>query len=164
MQTTEAKESALATVDVSPETLSRRLTDVPATGRVVIVNLLRYRTQTRLGDETLSGREAYARYERGVMPLLVQEGGRPLWRGVPRAMLIGPEHERWDEMVLIEYRSRAGFEGMMAHPAYVEIVPLRSAVLADSRLIAVASPQRIPRVAWLLIKLGRHVRRLLRRT
>ena len=49
MQTTEAKESALATVDVSPETLSRRLTDVPATGRVVIVNLLRYRTQTRLG-------------------------------------------------------------------------------------------------------------------
>ena len=107
---------------------------------VVMINLLRFRDVAEypagFDAEPCSGREAYLRYGMHVLPMLTAVGGRILWRGEARLTVIGPEAERWDEAILVEYPSRKAFLTMVTNPEYVHIGNHRTAALADSRLIA----------------------------
>lgn len=110
---------------------------------VVMVNLLRFREEAddRDAPTPRSGRAAYAEYSRHVMPLLAAVGGKPLWMGRAHAALIAPEGEAWDEVLLVQYPSRAAFLQMIRSAEYRAIVHHRTAALADSRLIATVAAQ-----------------------
>jgi uncharacterized protein (DUF1330 family) len=107
---------------------------------VVMINLLRYREQASYPEgfdaEPCSGREAYQRYGAVATQRIASVGGRLVWLGSAQHTLIGPEAERWDDAVLVEYPSRKAFLSMVSQPEYQAAVPHRSAALEDSRLIA----------------------------
>lgn len=109
---------------------------------VVMVNLLRFRERADYGaaaagggGEEVSGRKAYDRYSKGVLPILWEVGGQVLWMGMVRGALIIPDGEQWDEVLLAFYPSRAAFMRMVRSAPYQAILHHRTAALLDSRLI-----------------------------
>lgn len=104
---------------------------------IVMLNLLRFRDVADYGDGSaeVSGKRAYGRYSRGVLPLLFEVGGYPLWMGRARAGVIVPDGESWDEALLVYYPSRHAFMRMVRAEAYQRVMVHRTAGLADSRLI-----------------------------
>jgi len=132
---------------------------VPDGQAIVMINLLRYRDSASLQGETLTGRQCYEKYEQAVLPLLIQIGGRVVWRGKPRFVVIGPPDERWDDAILVRYPSRSAFGSMVNSPEYRAIMPFRTAALEDSRLIATTAPQSIGQLAWWLFRLTSQFRR-----
>ena len=147
------------TIDAAPAVLAAFARAVPDGVPVVMVNLLRYRAQTNVAGSEVSGRQAYERYATAVAPIIMAVGGRPLWSGRARFVLIGPAQERWDEVILVAYPRRSAFERMLRSPEYRAAAGLRTAALEDSRLIAVTTPRRISRVGWSLAKLSASFRR-----
>ena len=109
---------------------------------IVMVNLLRFNVEAQYpagdplaGNGVISGKKAYQRYSKAVLPLLWETGGQILWLGKARTTFIAPEGERWDEVALAWYPSRGAFVRMINSPAYRAIVGHRTAALADSRLV-----------------------------
>lgn len=98
------------------------------TGPVQMLNLLRY-----AGDE---GRASYATYADKVVPFLQRVGARLVLRLDAHHVVIGPDDEEWDEVLVVEYPSVRAFLEMALDPAYQEIAEYRTAGLADSRLVA----------------------------
>ena len=147
------------TIDAAPSAFAAFTRAVPDGVPVVMVNLLRFREQTLVAGREVSGRQAYERYATAVGPIIMAVGGRPLWSGRARFVLIGPAQERWDEVILVAYPRRSAFERMLRSPEYRARAGLRTAALEDSRLIAVTTPRRMSRVAWSLYKLSTRFRR-----
>jgi uncharacterized protein (DUF1330 family) len=111
-----------------------------------------------VNGEDITGRQAYQRYAKALEPIIMRVGGRPIWRGQARFVLIGPPDERWDEVILVAYPSRNAFQQMLATSGYKACAGLRTAALEDSRLIAATAPQTIGRVAWSLYRLTTKLR------
>jgi uncharacterized protein (DUF1330 family) len=105
-----------------------------------MINLLRYREMAdypaEFPAEPCSGREAYQRYAAVAVEQVVAVGGKVLWAGNVTACVISPDSEEWDDVVLVQYPSRAAFLQMLSDAKYQAVVPHRAAALADSRLIA----------------------------
>jgi uncharacterized protein (DUF1330 family) len=119
---------------------------------IVMVNLLRFRALADYAssgqrDEGGTGKQAYGRYSKAVMPLLWEVGGQPLWMGKGRASVIAPDGEAWDEVLLVYYPSRAAFMRMVRSPAYQATMHHRTAALSDARLFETRAV-RLPR--WVL--------------
>jgi uncharacterized protein (DUF1330 family) len=127
----------------------------PDDGPIVMLNLLKFRDRADYGQGG-TGREAYKRYSKAVMPLLWEVGGQPLWMGDARASVIAPDDESWDEVLLVHYPSRAAFLRMVKSAPYQAILHHRTAALADSRLIETRA-SRLPR---LLLGAARRLLRL----
>lgn len=137
-----------------PQTLRALVQEVPARGPLAMLNLLRFREQAAYpagGDGPVSGREAYARYSRLTLPHLRRAGARVIFRGRAALAFIAPAGERWDEMFLVRYPNRAAFERMIADRDYLAGTVHREAALADSRLIVLAEPRSLGRLAWWLL-------------
>lgn len=102
-----------------------------------MLNLIRLHDQARYTDgRSVSGREAYAAYGRTSAPIFQRVGGDIVWRGAPRAVLIGPQAELWDISFIARYPSASAFLEMVTDPVYqTEAVPHRQAAVMDSRLI-----------------------------
>ena len=122
-------------VDPTPEQL-QRLAASTDDGPIVMLNLLRFKQQADgpFEGENISGREAYERYAEAVAPCLERVGGRIVFAIECAETVIGPDGE-WDLCAGAEYPSRAAFLEMTADPAFGEAHPLRTAALAESRLI-----------------------------
>jgi uncharacterized protein (DUF1330 family) len=129
----------MPSIEPSPEQLTRLLAEADE-GAIVMINLLRFRDSAQypagFAAEPCSGREAYQRYGMHVLPMLHGVGGKILWSGAAKMVVIGPSEESWHEAVLVQYPSRAAFISMVTSEAYQKIVDHRTAALADSRLIA----------------------------
>jgi len=122
------------TLTPAPEQL-RRLAAAPDAGPVVMLNLLRYRDQASDGSGR-TGKEAYLDYGALVAPMVEARGGSFVVYAVAEQTVIGPAEEEWDEMVLVQYPSRAAFLDMITSDEYLAAHAHREAGLADSRLIA----------------------------
>jgi uncharacterized protein (DUF1330 family) len=133
----------MGTVEPSAERLQEFLEGSEGDAPVVMVNLLRYRERAHYPDgfaaEPCSGREAYGRYGAVAVQRIASVGGRLLYMGSVQATVIGPDAERWDDVVLVEYPSRRKFIEMVSQPEYQAAAPHRTAALADSRLIATST-------------------------
>jgi uncharacterized protein (DUF1330 family) len=112
------------------------------TGRVVMLNLLRYRALAdysatpQLAPATpVTGEAAYRLYMEHTMPYLEQSGGRVLFFGRGGAFLVGPEGERWDAAMLVEQASTAAFLAFASNAEYLAGIGHRTAALEDSRLL-----------------------------
>lgn len=114
------------------------------TGKVVMLNLLRFRavadysaTPELAPMQPISGHSAYQRYMAHTLPFLESSGGKLLFYGRGGAFLIGPEHERWDAVMLVEQSSTESFMAFAANPAYLAGIGHRTAALEDSRLLPI---------------------------
>ena len=136
----------MPSIEPSPEQLARLVVGDDDGKPIVMINLLRFRDEAKYppGFEAppCSGREAYQRYGMHVLPMLHGVGGKILWQGAAKMVVIGPEGESWDEAVLVEYPSRAAFVQMVTSAEYQKIVDHRSAALSDSRLIKTSTVLR----------------------
>ena len=105
---------------------------------VFMLNLLRFAEQARPVDGIdgpLSGLEMYERYAAETAPHLARVGGEILWAGACTPAVIGPIDGEWDIVAVVRYPSRAAFLEMIGDADYLAISRLRTASLADSRLI-----------------------------
>ncbi len=83
----------------------------------------------------LTGREAYAIYKAGFQALVGSSGAAMVWEGPLECVVTGPADE-WDEAFVMGYPGSAAFMAMVKNEDYIrDIVPHRTAALADSRLI-----------------------------
>ena len=107
---------------------------------VYMLNLLRFkeRADGPLESEGISGAEAYARYAAATQPHLDRVGGELLWAGACDSALIGPTDGEWDVAAVVRYPSRSAFLEMVGDPDYLETSRIRTAALADSRLLPCA--------------------------
>jgi uncharacterized protein (DUF1330 family) len=101
-------------------------------GRIVMVNLLKFRERARYRDGRdahLTGREAYERYAVEVGKLVRACGGRVVYVGDVTFLSLGRVDELWDEVALAEYPSRAAFLRMSSSPEWRTIAEHREAGL-----------------------------------
>lgn len=83
----------------------------------------------------LTGREAYEIYKIGFKRLVANDGAAMIWEAPLECMVTGPAGE-WDEAFIMGYPNSGAFMAMVKNEEYIrEIVPHRTAALADSRLI-----------------------------
>jgi hypothetical protein len=114
----------------------------PPAGRVVMLNLLRFRTIADYAASPelappapISGREAYGKYMAHTLPYLEASGGELLFFGRGGPFLIGPADERWDAAMLVSQASAATFLAFASNRGYLAGVGHRTAALEDSRLL-----------------------------
>ena len=126
------------------------------------INLLAYKEWAEYPEgtvtEKLTGQQAYERYSELAIPCINKVGGVPMWRGSFGLVLIGPEDERWDEIVILQYPMRSAFERMLADPEYQAIVFHRTAGVKDSRLFGATSPESIGPMKWKIFNLSQKLR------
>ena len=89
--------------------------------------------------KAISGREAYREYGRSIAPHLARLNSRQVWAGTPQVMVTGPQTEAWDLVFIVEYPGSQAFIDMVRDPDYrTNVVPHRTAAVADSRLLRLA--------------------------
>lgn len=109
---------------------------LPDEGPIQMLNLVRFRDKAAYPDgREATGAEAYAAYGRESGPIFRGLGGRIIWSGDFRLILIGPGQERWDACFIAEYPSADAFVSMVKNPDYQKAVIHRQAAVEDSRLI-----------------------------
>lgn len=111
-------------------------------GSVTMLNLLLFRKiadytnleELRPADQ-ISGKESYELYLENTMPLLTKFKAKILFYGSSKSFLIGPETEKWDEVLLVEHQSVAQFMKFAENEDYLKGAGHRTAALEDSRLL-----------------------------
>lgn len=114
---------------------------------VVMLNLNKYRGRAAYpdgwtgADPDVSGREAYLRYGIVAFQAITAAGASILWSTDAREVVIGCDHEDYDEVVAVWYPSRAAFLSLETFPGYLEALEHRGAAIERAAIIACdASP------------------------
>jgi len=105
---------------------------------ICMVNLLKFRDKAVYADgreTTLSGREAYALYGRAVSKMIAETGGKLLFSGQVRGLLIGEVEGLWDSVAVMMYPSFKVMAEVLGSAAYAEIHVHRDAGLEGQVLI-----------------------------
>ncbi len=108
----------------------------------IMLNLLKFRERadyTNLEDlspnHEISGEEAYQLYMEKTLPELENAGSRIIYYGESKSFLIGPNHEKWDAILLVEHESVLKFMEFAQNEDYLKNAGHRTAALEDSRLL-----------------------------
>jgi len=112
------------------ETLRKNVSGDP----VVMLNLLDYRDRAQLGDEQVSGAEAYGRYARVAGTLNARLGGSIVWSGQNAEPLVG-DPGSWQRLAFVSYPSRAAYLELESRSDYREAAAARDAGLERTRLL-----------------------------
>ncbi len=109
----------------------------PQDGPVVMINLLRFKSQADGPGKGMSGEEAYRHYGTKMREFVESKGGRFIWIGRIDSQVIGEGGEGFHAAALVEYRSRKAFLEIASDP-YVqkEIGASRAAGLKSQWLLA----------------------------
>jgi len=124
----------------------RELTSSADEGPVVMLNLLRFKPRADSGDGT-TGEEAYRSYGDVAVAMIEERGGSVIWAGRADQILIGDPGEDWDQVLLVQYPSRAAFLDMVSQPSYQEAHQHRESGL--ERTVVIACSPRLDRIAEL---------------
>ncbi len=115
--------------------------DLPRDRPIHMLNLIKFRDLAEYPEghpnhgKGLSGREAYAIYYEGFQRVVAQDGAAMVWEAPIECVVTGPAGE-WDEAFVMGYPNSAVFMAMVKNEEYVrDVVPHRTAAVADSRLI-----------------------------
>lgn len=129
-------------IEVSPEAGKRFYQEYHDKGKVVMLNLLKFK---KIADYTnleqlkpakeISGVEAYQRYMDSTIPELEKAGSKILYYGKANSFLIGPDSEKWDAILLVEHDSVSKFMEFARNEDYLKNAGHRTAALEDSRLL-----------------------------
>jgi hypothetical protein len=112
-------------------------------GPIVMLNLNRYRDRAHYEpappdgvDGDVSGRDAYLRYGIVAQQAVESVGGAILWATDAHDVVIGCDHDRYDEVVAVWYPSRAAFLRLAEFPGYVDALAHRTAAIEQATLLA----------------------------
>ena len=115
--------------------------DLPRDRPIHMLNLIKFRDLADYPEghpnhgKGLTGREAYAIYLEGFQRLVAGDGAAMIWEAQQECVVTGPADE-WDEVFVMGYPNSGVFMAMVKNEEYVrDVVPHRSAAVADSRLI-----------------------------
>ena len=111
----------------------RGLLKLPKDEPFVMINLLKFKAKTADGK---SGSRVYNRYSLKVAPLLQKVGGKIVWMGLPKQLMVGSEQDKWDAVVLVEYPRPRAFLEMASSAEYQAIAADRENALEKTALIA----------------------------
>ncbi len=119
----------------------QRFKDLPRDTPIHMLNLIKFRDLADYPEghpnhgKGLTGREAYAIYLEGFQRVVADDGAAMVWEADMECVVTGPEGE-WDEAFVMGYPNSGVFMGMVKNEHYIrDVVPHRTAALADSRLI-----------------------------
>ena len=104
----------------------------PEIGPISMVNLLKFKDKAVYEDgrkTDLSGVEAYSIYATEVVNHLEKVGGKTLFFGEVKGLLIGEVEERWEWVAIAEYPSASAMYKMFTDSDYRESEKHRSAGL-----------------------------------
>jgi uncharacterized protein (DUF1330 family) len=112
-------------------------------GKIVMLNLLKYKSRAdytgiEVADiqKDKTGKETYQYYLKQVENIFDKtKVARILYYGESQDFLIGPQPEKWDAVILVEYDSMDAFLQFVDSDAYKTITGHRKASLEDSRLL-----------------------------
>ena len=124
----------------------RELAAAPDDGPVVMLNLLKFKQRADAG-EGASGEQAYRAYGDTAVAMIEERGGHVIWAGRADQILIGDPTEDWDQVLLVQYPSRAAFLDMVSQPTYRDAHQHRESGL--ERTVVVACTPRLDRIAEL---------------
>ncbi len=113
-------------------------------GPISMVNLLKFKEHAEYEDgreTTLTGREAYEIYGRGVSKLLTDYGGKLTFAGDVTFLALGQVDDLWDEVAIAQYPSRAELWKMSTSPEWQELAVHRTAGLAGQLNIETVASQ-----------------------
>ena len=109
-----------------------------------MLNLIKFRELAEYPEghpnhgKGLTGVEAYAIYRRAFSAWSASDGAAMVWEAPLECVVTGPAGE-WDEAFVMGYPNSAAFMAMVKNAEYIrEVVPHRTAAVADSRLIRFA--------------------------
>jgi len=126
----------------SPESGKRFYKELHDKGKIVMLNLLKFREKAdythleQLKPELeISGEEAYNLYMEGISSEFKKAGSRIIYYGRSNDFLIGPESEKWDAILVVEYESVVKFMDFAQNAVYLKNAGHRTAGLEDSRLL-----------------------------
>lgn len=129
-------------IDASPEAGKEFYQNFHDKGKVVMLNLLKFRETadyTKLEalkpTKNISGEKAYHLYMESTLPELEKVGSRIIYFGKSRNFLIGPDSEKWDAVLLVEHESVLKFMEFAQNQDYLKKSGHRTAALEDSRLL-----------------------------
>lgn len=108
-------------------------------GPLTMLNLLKFRDQADYPEgeyKACSGREAYERYAAVAGSFVQGVGGKPIFMGDAKFIVIGDDAEDWDEVLIVQYPSKQAFFDMITNAAYQATTVHRTAALERSALIA----------------------------
>lgn len=115
--------------------------DLPRDMPIHMLNLIKFRDLADYPEghpshgQGLTGAEAYAIYRAGFQALVADSGAGMVWEGPLECVVTGPPDE-WDEAFVMGYPNSAAFMAMVKDADYIrDVVPHRTAAVADSRLI-----------------------------
>ena len=118
-----------------------QLTETVAKGvnaPIVMLNLLKFKAKAAYKDgraDTASGREAYNRYGAEMVQFVTAHGGRVLFMGEVKSLVIGNVEEMWDAVALVEYPSSEAFVKIAMSSEVAKFGVHREAGLAGQLLI-----------------------------
>lgn len=122
----------------------QRFKDLPRDRPIHMLNLIRFNDLADYPEghpnhgKGLTGREAYEIYKQGFKRLVADDGAAMVWEAPMECVVTGPEGE-WDEAFVMGYPDSAAFMAMVKNAEYIrDVVPHRTAAVADSRLIRFA--------------------------
>ena len=122
----------------------QRFKDLPRDRPIHMLNLIKFRELAEYPaghpnhGKRLTGREAYAIYAAGFQKLVADDGAAMVWKAPLECVITGPPGE-WDEAFVMGYPNSAAFMKMVKNEEYVsDVLPHRTAAVADSRLIRFA--------------------------
>ena len=112
-------------------------------GKIVMLNLLKYKPMADYTGIAVSniqkdktGKETYQYYKKQVEKIFEKtKVGSILYYGESQDFLIGPQDEKWDAVILVEYASVDVFVDFVESEAYQKVTGHRKASLEDSRLL-----------------------------
>lgn len=107
-------------------------------GPIVMLNLLKFRDRAKYkegGDKGLTGREAYNLYGDEMQKIVQRNGGRILFAGDAKSVVVGQVEGAWDVVALVEYPSAKEFVRIATSPEVAAIGVHREAGLAGQLLI-----------------------------
>ncbi len=116
----------MSLITPTPEAI-QRLAGAPESGRVVMLNLLKFKP---------GGAPSYAEYGRHVAKILERIGGKILFAGQVSQSVIGNNGD-WDAIAIVEYPSRKVFLEMGMSAEYQAIHHFRDEGLERTELYAI---------------------------
>ena len=105
---------------------------------IVMVNLLKFKKKAEYKDgraTTDDGKTAYNRYGADMVKFVTEAGGRVLFMGEVKSLVIGEVEDMWDVVALVEYPSSEAFVKIAMSPEVAKFGVHREAGLAGQLLI-----------------------------
>ena len=110
---------------------------------IYMLNLLKFRDKAVYADgrtSDLSGLQAYSIYGRAMTRMVMEAGGKLVYTGKVRGLLVGGGDAQWDHIAIMMYPSFQVMAAITGSKAYADIHVHREAGLAGQVLMETVKP------------------------